>query len=186
MKLVTSRLPGVMIAQTEVRADRRGSFTRFYCESDLASVVAGRHVVQINHSRTVQRGTVRGLHYQDKPFAETKLVRCLSGAVWDVAVDLRMNSRTFLQWHAVELTSKNGLMMIVPEGFAHGFQTLSADCELLYLHTATYSPDAEAGIAWNDPRIEIRWPLPLPLEGGLSERDRTLPCLAADFAGVDA
>lgn len=126
------------------------------------------------------------MHYQQPPFAETKLVRCLRGAAWDVAVDLRAGSPTFLEWHAVELTPENALMMIVPEGCAHGFQALSPECELLYLHTAPHEPAAEAGVAWNDPRIGIAWPLPLPTEGGLSDRDRSLPRLDADFAGVRA
>jgi dTDP-4-dehydrorhamnose 3,5-epimerase len=184
MNLAATLLPGVMIAYSEVRVDPRGGFTRFFCEDDLRPALDERRVVQINHSRTLQRGAVRGLHYQNAPFAETKLVRCLRGAVWDVAVDLRAGSPTFLAWHAVELTSENARMMIVPEGCAHGFQALTAECELLYLHTARYAPDAEAGVAWNDPRIGIAWPLPLPAEGGLSERDRSLPPLKAAFGGL--
>lgn len=186
MNLVPTRLAGVMVARTEVRVDLRGSFTRFFCENDLGAAVAGHHVVQINHSRTAQRGAIRGMHYQRPPFVEMKLVRCLRGAVWDVAVDLRAGSPTFLQWHAIELTPENAWMMIVPERCAHGVQALSPECELLYLHTAQYTPDAEAGVAWNDPRIGIEWPLSLPVEGGLSDRDRSLPRLAADFTGVHA
>jgi dTDP-4-dehydrorhamnose 3,5-epimerase len=181
MKLAATRLPGVMIAHTDVCTDPRGSFTRFFCEDDLQPALGGRRVVQINHSRTLQRGAIRGLHYQNAPFAETKLVRCLRGAVWDVAVDLRPHSPTFLAWHAVELTPDNARMMIVPEGCAHGFQTLTDGCELLYLHTARYTPKAEAGVSWNDPRLSIAWPLPLPREGGLSERDRSLPALEVTF-----
>jgi dTDP-4-dehydrorhamnose 3,5-epimerase len=186
MNVVPTRLHGVMVAETEIRADLRGSFSRFFCEDDLRLAVANRHIVQINHSRTSQRGAIRGLHYQNEPFAETKFVRCLTGLVWDVAVDLRAGSPTFLQWHAVELSPENTLMMIVPEGCAHGFQALSPECELLYLHTARYAPEAEAGVTWNDPRIGILWPLPLPDQGGLSDRDRRLPTLAPDFAGVSA
>ena len=100
MNLVLTRLAGVMVAKTEIRADPRGSFTRFFCENDLGAAVAGHHVVQINHSRTAQRGAIRGLHYQRPPFIEMKLVRCLHGAAWDVVVDLRAGSPTFLEWHA--------------------------------------------------------------------------------------
>jgi dTDP-4-dehydrorhamnose 3,5-epimerase len=173
-----------MVAHTEMRKDPRGSFSRFFCDLELAAVLVGRHVVQINHSRTMQRGTVRGMHYQRAPFVEMKLVRCLRGAVWDVAVDLRAGSRTFLQWQAVELTPENGSMLIIPEGCAHGFQALATECELLYLHTERYAPDAESGVAWNDPRIGVRWPLQLPDADGISERDHSLPLLDADFAGV--
>ena len=184
MNLVPTRLPGVMVAQTDVRTDARGSFTRFFCENDLGEVFAGHHVAQVNHSRTAQRGTIRGMHYQRPPFVEIKLIRCLRGAAYDVAVDLRAGSPTFLQWHAVELTPENAWMMIVPEGCAHGFQALSPECELLYLHTAQYAPNAEAGVAWNDPRIGIGWPLPLPAKDGVSDRDRSLPRLDGNFAGV--
>jgi dTDP-4-dehydrorhamnose 3,5-epimerase len=184
LKLIATQLPGVIIAHTEVRSDSRGSFTRLFCEEDLRSALSGRHVVQINYSRTLQCGAIRGLHYQNPPFAETKLVRCLRGAVWDVAVDLRANSPTFLAWHAVSLTAENANMVIVPQGCAHGFQALTPECELLYLHTAPFTHHAEAGVAWNDRRIDVRWPLPLPAEGGLSERDRSLPALEAGFEGL--
>jgi dTDP-4-dehydrorhamnose 3,5-epimerase len=177
-------LAGVIIVHADVRDDQRGSFTRFFCEDDLCFALGKRRIVQVNHSRTLQRGAIRGLHYQNAPFAETKLVRCLRGAVYDVAVDLRAASPTFLEWHAIELTPGNAAMMIVPEGCAHGFQTLVPDCELLYLHTARYVPDAEAGIAWNDPRIAVAWPLTLPAEGAVSERDRSLPKLTSTFAGL--
>ena len=105
--------------------------------------------------------------------------------VWDVAVDLRKHSSTFLDWHAEELSGDNARMMIVPEGCAHGFQTLAPDCELLYLHTASYAAESEEGIAWNDPRIDIRWPLPLPECGGLSDRDRRLASLSPDYRGIE-
>jgi dTDP-4-dehydrorhamnose 3,5-epimerase len=184
MKLVPTLLPGVLIAHTDVREDRRGSFTRFFCEDDLRSALGARRVVQINHSRTLQRGTIRGLHYQNAPFADTKFVRCLRGVVWDVAVDLRAGSPTFLAWHAVELTPENAQMMIVPKGCAHGFQALMAECELLYLHTDRYAPQAEGGVIWNDTRLGIAWPLTLPSKGGLSERDESLPSLAQEFDGL--
>jgi dTDP-4-dehydrorhamnose 3,5-epimerase len=184
MKLVSTPLGGVMVASTDIHSDARGSFARFFCEDDLASALGDRRIVQINHSRTAHRGAVRGLHYQLAPYAETKFVRCLRGAAWDVVVDLRAGSSTFLRWHAVEITAENGSMVVIPEGCAHGFQALTADSELLYLHTACFTPAAEAGIAWNDVRLNIAWPLSLPEAGGLSERDRLLPRLGADFAGL--
>ena len=185
MNIVPTALRGVMIAETVVRCDDRGSFARLFCSSELAPALGARQVMQINFSQTRQSGAVRGLHFQHRPRTETKLVRCLKGKVWDVAVDLRARSPTFLQWHAEELTQDNFRMMIVPEGCAHGYQTLAPECELLYLHTEAYSPEHEHGVAWNDPRLRISWPLPLPQTGGLSDRDRGLPMLAPDFPGVD-
>jgi dTDP-4-dehydrorhamnose 3,5-epimerase len=184
MNLAKTPLQGVLVAETNIRADARGTFTRLFCKEDLAASLNGRDILQINYSQTRQAGAVRGLHYQRPPHAEMKFIRCLRGAVWDVAVDLRAGSSTFLKWHAIELSPENARMLVVPEGCAHGFQTLAADSELLYLHTAAYEPEAEEGVAWNDPTIAVRWPLPLPEADGVSERDRQLAPLARDFAGV--
>jgi dTDP-4-dehydrorhamnose 3,5-epimerase len=162
-------------------SDRRGAFCRLYCEQELAPVLGNRHIVQINLSRSTKAGTVRGLHFQRPPYAEMKLVRCLKGAVWDVAVDLRKNSPTFLLWYAEKLTPDNALMLVIPEGFAHGFQALEADTELLYLHTEFYRPDAEAGIRVDDPLLNIGWPMPV---SELSERDLSLPAITAEFSGL--
>jgi len=186
VNIVPTALQGVVIAETEVHCDDRGSFARLFCARELAPALGDREIVQINLSQTRQPGTIRGLHFQHRPHAETKLIRCLKGKVWDVAVDLRAQSPTFLHWHAEELTPDNARMMIVPEGCAHGFQTLFAECELLYLHTAPHSAEDEDGVAWNDPRLGIAWPFPLPSTGGLSERDRQLPMLGESFRGVDA
>lgn len=186
MNLARTPLPGLLVAESQIRADGRGTFARLFCKDDLAAALEGRDIVQLNHSCTRQRGTIRGLHYQRPPHAEMKFVRCLRGAVWDVAVDLRTGSSTFLQWHAVELSPGNARMLIVPEGCAHGYQTLEPDSELLYLHTAPYSAKSEDGVAWNDPTIAVRWPLPLPAADGVSERDRRLAPLAQGFAGVSA
>jgi len=175
-----TNLPGVCVVHTTAIIDRRGSFSRFYCEHELAGIIGQRRVVQINHSRTSLVGAVRGMHYQEPPQAEMKLVRCLSGRVWDVAVDLRRGSPTFLRWHAEELTPSNAHMLVVPEGCAHGYQVLEPESELLYLHTAFYSAEVERGINWSDPRIAIAWPLAVT---ELSERDGRHPHLAPDFAG---
>lgn len=182
MKIRQTALPGVVSVETTAFSDHRGGFLRLYCECELAAVIGDRRIVQINHSRTVNVGAVRGLHYQRSPAMEMKLVRCLKGKVWDVAVDLRKNSPTFLQWHAEELTSENVRMLVIPEGFAHGFQVLEAESELLYLHTEFYRPEAEAGLRFDDPRLDINWPLPIV---DLSERDSQHPVITPDFTGLD-
>ena len=181
MKTETTALAGVVVIETQSFIDSRGSFARLFCVQELASAIGERQIEQINLSRTTAVGAVRGLHFQQPPHSEMKLVRCLKGRVWDVAVDLRSGSKTFLRWHAEELTAKNARMLVIPEGCAHGFQVLEADSELLYLHTASYSTQAETGIRFDDSRLGITWPLP---PGELSERDRVLPVLMPDFAGV--
>ena len=181
MNRTPTAIQGVTVVQTGAMTDHRGSFTRLFCEQALAPVLAGRRIVQINHSRTLNAGAIRGLHYQEAPHAEMKLVRCIKGRVWDVAVDLRAHSPSFLQWHAEELTPENARMLVIPEGCAHGFQALDADSELLYLHTASYTPQAERGVRYNDPALAITWPLAVADQ---SARDSALPYLAAALAGA--
>jgi dTDP-4-dehydrorhamnose 3,5-epimerase len=137
-------------------------------------------VVQINHTATGHRGTVRGMHFQRPPHAEDKFVSVVRGEVFDVAVDLRRNSPTFRQWHAEHLSADNGRSLLIPKGFAHGFQTLTDDCELIYLHTARYAPDAEGGLDPLDPMLAIEWPLTVT---DLSARDRAHPPLSSNFDG---
>jgi dTDP-4-dehydrorhamnose 3,5-epimerase len=162
--------------------DARGFLSRFFCAEELAVAGWQKPIVQINHTHTAKRGTVRGMHYQVPPHAEMKLVSCIRGEVFDVAVDLRTGSPTFLQWHAETLSADNGRALLIPEGFAHGFQTLADDCEMLYLHTAAYVPDAEAGLRVDDPRLGIAWPLPIV---EISVRDREHPMLTPQFKGMD-
>ena len=181
MKFTRTALAGVVVVETTPVTDHRGAIVRLYCEHELAPVIGARRIVQINHSRTVTAGAVRGMHYQRPPHAEMKLVRCLKGRVWDVAVDVRAGSPTFLQWHAVELAPDNALMLVIPEGCAHGFQVLEPESELLYLHTAFYAPEAEGGISCNDPRLGIPWPLPV---ADLSQRDASHLPIASDFPGI--
>jgi dTDP-4-dehydrorhamnose 3,5-epimerase len=181
MKIDCTLLSGVVTVETVPSYDNRGAFSRLYCDRELATIIGQRRIVQINHSLTRNVGAVRGLHYQHPPYAEMKLVRCLKGRVFDVAVDIRAGSPTFLQWHAEELSAENARMLVIPEGCAHGFQVLAAGSELLYLHTAFYAPAAEAGLCPTDPRLNIAWPLPV-LE--LSERDRTRPLLPTNWSGV--
>ncbi|AFC44313.1 dTDP-4-dehydrorhamnose 3,5-epimerase [Mycobacterium intracellulare MOTT-02] len=181
MKILDTPLAGVKIAQSVPHRDARGAFTRLFCAEELQPVLGQRQIVQINHSRTSSVGAVRGMHFQHPPHAEMKMIRCLRGRVVDVAVDLRAGSATFLQWHAVELTQDDAQMLVIPEGFAHGFQVLEPHSELLYLHTAFYNPASEGGLRHDDPRLAITWPLP-PQD--LSPRDLSHPLLSADFTGV--
>lgn len=159
--------------------DHRGFLSRIFCAEELVHAGWQKPIEQINHTFTPRQGSVRGMHFQRAPHAEMKLVNCLRGAVFDVAVDLRDSSPTFLQWHAEELTADNGRALLIPEGFAHGFQALTDNCELLYLHSAAYTPAAEAGINPLDPRLRISWPLPI---AEMSARDAGHPMLS-DYRG---
>lgn len=161
--------------------DVRGHFSRLFCDQEFASVRPGMHFTQVNLSRTTQKGSVRGMHFQLPPAAEAKLVRCLRGSVFDVVVDLREGSPTLLHWHAIELSEDNDRAMLIPEGFAHGFQTLSDDAHLLYMHTTSWTPECEAGLRHDDPRLAIAWPLPITL---VSEKDRGFSFLGSEFSGV--
>lgn len=181
MNLITTNIAGVLVAETGIIEDKRGSFVRFYCEHDLAEAIGTRKIKQINQSHTSLVGAIRGLHFQYSPHSEMKMVRCLRGRVWDVALDLRKGSPTFLQWHAQELSRDNGLMLIVPEGCAHGFQVLEANSQLLYLHTASYMQSSEGGIRFDDPALGISWPLPAK---DLSVRDTQHPFINKDFLGI--
>lgn len=164
-------------------SDARGRFTRLFCERELAGIRPSLHFTQINLSETRGAGSVRGLHYQRPPAAEAKLIRCLRGRVFDVVVDVRTGSPTFLQWHGVELTDDNDRAIFIPEGFAHGFQVLSDRADLLYMHTMAWTPDCEAGLRHDDPRLAIAWPMPVTR---LSERDRSYAPIDDRFAGVAA
>lgn len=174
-------LAGVRILESSVFRDSRGEFARLYCAEELQTVLQGRAPVQINLSLTRHARTVRGFHFQRPPHTEMKIVRCLRGRVLDVALDLRAGSPTFLRWAACELSPENARALIIPEGCAHGFQALTADCQLLYLHTEFYTPQAEGGVRYDDPRVAMQWPLQ---PEGLSERDLGFSYLASDFQGL--
>lgn len=176
-----TKLAGVMQVCHLTHADARGSFSRIFCANELAGVGWTGPVAQVNHSVNIARGTVRGLHYQRAPWAELKLVRCVRGQIWDVVVDLRRDSTTFLQWHAQELSAQSDVALLIPHGCAHGFQTLSEDAEIIYCHSMPYVPQAQAGAHPCDPKLAIDWPLPVQR---LSSRDADWPALAADFTGV--
>lgn len=171
---------GVFELQTKPFVDARGAFLNAFRAQEEAFMWAwgDRDIAQVNLSRSEAVGTIRGFHLQASPHCEAKLVRCLKGRVWDVAVDLRSDSATYGQWQAVELTPERGNALLIPEGCAHGFQVLEPASELLYLHSGTWVPEAETGLRWDDPQLAISWPL-APTE--LSERDRGLPLLSEIF-----
>lgn len=161
--------------------DSRGFLSRFYCAEEFANAGARLQIAQINHTFTRKRGAVRGLHYQLAPHAEMKFVSCIQGEIWDVAVDLRRDSPTFLQWHGEVLSAANRRSLFLPEGFAHGFQALSDNCELIYLHSTAYHPESEGALNTGDPKLGIFWPLPIT---EISERDREHKMLEQHFQGT--
>ncbi|MBF9022603.1 dTDP-4-dehydrorhamnose 3,5-epimerase [Rhodobacterales bacterium FZCC0069] len=171
---------GLQVIQRKLISDERGYLERMFCIYELQSIIGQRNIVQINHTLTAKAGTVRGMHFQHPPHAEIKLISCLRGEVFDVAVDLRKESPTFLHWHAEIITEVNQKTFVIPEGFAHGFQALTDDCELLYLHTAAYAPHTEAGLNALDPRLAITWPLPITAR---SVRDLEYAILTSEFTG---
>ena len=181
MKLHPTPLAGLVEIEQPAVGDARGRFTRLFCEQAFAPIRPHLHFTQINWSHTQGRGSLRGLHYQKPPAAEAKLIRCLRGRVYDVAVDVRADSPTFLRWHAVELAEDNNRAFFLPEGFAHGFQALTDEAQLLYMHTAPWTPDCEAGLRHDDPLLAIAWPLPV---AQLSARDQSHPLIAPGFAGI--
>ena len=162
------------VLELERLEDDRGFFARSFCEKEFSEHGLNPRVVQCNVSYNLRRGTLRGLHYQAAPHEEAKLVRCTQGAIWDVIVDLRPGSTTYKRWHAEELSAHNRRALYVPEGFAHGFQTLTDDSELLYLMSEFFYADCARGLRWDDPAFGIPWPIGNPT---MSPRDRGLPLL---------
>ena len=181
MKFVETSLKGAFIIEPEAYEDRRGMFERIFCEKEFIEINHSKKLIQINCSLTNRKGSVRGMHYQIPPMAEIKMVKCLRGSVYDVIIDLRRGSDTFLKWHGETLSNENRRMIYIPEGFAHGFQTLEKDCELLYFHTEFYNPDSEGAIRFDDPRVGIKWPLNV---ADISQRDKNHPLLSGSFEGI--
>jgi len=173
-------LPGLKLIERQRLGDSRGFLARLFCAEELAAAGWHKPIAQINHTFTALQGTVRGMHYQTPPHAEMKLVSCIRGEIRDVALDLRADSPTYLQWHAETLSADNRRALLIPEGFAHGFQALTDDVELIYVHSAAYNPAAEAGLNALDPKLAIKWPLSVAV---LSERDRSHPMLTGEFVG---
>jgi dTDP-4-dehydrorhamnose 3,5-epimerase len=162
-------IPGAWLVGLERRGDERGFFARLFCADEFAEHGLAATFVQVNDSLSVERGTLRGMHYQLPPAAEVKLVRCVRGALYDVVLDLRPDSPAFKRWFGVELSAENRLMMVVPEGCAHGFLTLEPETETIYFVNAPYSPECERGVRWNDPAFAIDWPFEPTV---LSDKDR--------------
>jgi dTDP-4-dehydrorhamnose 3,5-epimerase len=175
-------LSALKIIERKVIEDSLGYLERVFCADELGPLIGGRQIEQITHTMTSARGTVRGLHFQHPPHAELKFVSCLRGEVFDVAVDVRRGSPTFLHWHGEVLSDGNHRSMVIPEGFAHGFQSLDDACELIYFHTAPHAPLAEGGLNPMDERLGISWPEPVV---GLSPRDAGQPPAADNFRGVE-
>ena len=174
-------IAGAFVIEGSTFQDNRGAFSRLFCARELQVILGSRTIAQINQSMTHSVGAVRGLHYQNAPRAEMKIVRCLKGRVFDVAVDLRQGSPTFLKWHAVELTPQSNLAYVIPEGCAHGFQVLEEDSQLLYLHTDFYTPEVEGAMRFDDPMVAVDWPLS-PTD--LSARDLSHQPLKENFKGI--
>lgn len=181
MKFIEAPLSGAYVIELEPFRDDRGLFARTFCQREFAEIGFDKPIVQINHSLTRQKGAIRGMHFQSPPACETKIIRCIQGVVFDVMVDLRAGSPTFLQWHGVELSKENLRMVFIPEGFAHGFQTLTGEAELIYHHSAFYSPEDEQGVRFDDPALVIRWPLAAVC---ISSRDRNYPWIDQNFKGI--
>ncbi len=172
MIFTETRLKDVYIIELEKREDQRGFFARAWCQREFEEHGLVAQVVQTNVSYNIYKGTLRGMHYQIAPHSETKLVRCTQGAIYDVVIDLRPGSPTFKQWFGVELTSQNYRMLYVPEGFAHGFQTLEDHAEVTYQVSQFYTPGAERGVRYNDPAFGIEWPLEIK---SISDKDKNWP-----------
>ena len=181
MKFIKTPIPDLYIIVPEPFKDERGKFSRIYCFNELKEIRNDKTLVQINHSLTKQKGAIRGMHFQYPPRAEIKIIKCIKGSVFDVAIDLRKGSPTILKWYGEILSAENMKALYVPEGFAHGFQTLEENCELLYFHTEFYSPIDEGAVKFDDPMIGIEWPLEI---SEISDKDKKHKLLNEDFKGV--
>ena len=176
-----TRLKGAFLVDLQIEEDERGFFSRSWCQNEFIEHGLNPSLVQCNVSFNLRKGTLRGMHYHVEPFPEAKLVRCTMGMIYDVIIDLRKDSNTFLNWMGIELSASNKKMLYIPEGFAHGFQCLEDNCELIYHHSEFYKPGAESGIRYNDPLINIKWPLPVTV---ISARDEQHPYLNENFKGI--
>ena len=180
LNIISTAFEGLYIIEPICFKDDRGAFSRIFCENELRDIL-DFNIKQINYSVTEIKGTVRGLHFQYEPFAEIKIIKCIRGAIFDIAVDIRKNSPTFLKHFTIELSQKNQKMLCIPKGFAHGFQALRNKTELLYLHTHAYTPSHEGALNIKDPALNITLPIPLT---NISERDNSHPLLSEKFNGV--
>ena len=183
MQTIETRIPDVKIIAPKRHGDKRGWFSETFREDWFCENIANIAFVQDNHSRSAEKGTLRGLHFQDPPHGQAKLVRCVAGSIWDVAVDIRQGSPSYGKWAAAELNVENGQQLYIPVGFAHGFITLSPDTEVAYKCSDYYAPECDRGIAWNDPALALPWPLPAngPTLSAKDQRHTALADLANPF-----
>lgn len=181
MEFLPTDIEGLYIIRLKKLEDERGFFVRTYCKNEFWQIGFDKEFVQFNHSFNKHKGTVRGLHFQNAPYCDTKLIRCTQGKVYDVAVDLREGSPTFLKHFSIELNSENMLSILIPEGFAHGFQTLEDNSALIYHHTQYYTQNADAGFRFDDPVFEINWKLTPVM---LSEKDKSYQLIDNNFKGI--
>jgi dTDP-4-dehydrorhamnose 3,5-epimerase len=182
LKFQETKLKGCYLIDLKKNEDQRGFLTRMFCQKSLKNLLNGKYIRQINRTYTKKEGVVRGLHFQNFPSSEIKIISCIRGEVWDVAVDLRKESPTFLDYYAVILSENNSQSLFIPEGFAHGFQTLTSNCEMLYFHTEYYNVNAEATLNSLDPLLSIKWP---KIISERSARDSSSPMLNKNFLGIE-
>jgi dTDP-4-dehydrorhamnose 3,5-epimerase len=181
MKIEQTKIAGVDVIHSDPFKDNRGFFNRIFCQKELEAIRPNIVIAQINHSMTKTKGTIRGMHFQYPPHCEMKIVRCIKGSIFDVAVDLRNDSHTFLQWHGEILSAENMKALVIPEGCAHGFQSLEDDIEMIYMSTSPYCKDAESGIRYDDTKVDIQWPLNRTV---ISERDISNSFLTDNYEGI--
>ena len=182
MKFVKKDIKDMYVIEPEPFQDERGAFSRVYCEDEFKEIGLTKKIVQINYSSTTKKGAIRGMHFQLPPKAEIKIVKCIKGSILDVGIDLRKDSSTFLQWHGEILSANNIKMLIIPEGFAHGFQALEENIEMIYFVTEFYTPQYEGGVRFDDPKIKINWPLDVT---EISKKDNEWPYIDDNFNGID-
>ena len=181
MKIEQTKIAGVVVINSEPFKDNRGFFNRIFCRKELETIRPNIVIAQINHSMTKTKGTIRGMHFQYPPHSEMKIVRCIKGSIFDVAVDLRKDSPTFLQWHGEILSAENMKALVIPEGCAHGFQSLEDDIEMIYIHTQFYSRQSEGAIRYDEPKVAIQWTLK---KSNISEKDMSYSFLPDNYEGI--
>lgn len=181
MEFIKTHIEDLYVIELSLHVDERGWFSRTFCQKEFNSIGFNQPFTQHNHSYNALKGTLRGMHFQNPPYTESKLIRCIAGEVFDVAVDLRKGSSTFLNWYGVKLSAKNKKMILIPEGFAHGFLTLEDHTELLYFHTGYYHPKSDSGIHHNDKSINIKWPEAIE---NMSSKDQQFKLLDHNFKGI--
>ncbi len=173
MKLIKTKLDGIFVIEPELVEDDRGFFARLWCQKEFAKYGLNPNLVQISTAYNQKSGTIRGMHFQKSPHEEAKLVRCTNGAIFDVIIDLRPASKTYKQWFSMELSVKNHKMVYVPEGFAHGYQTLEDNTEVIYHMSEFFAPEYYSGVRWDDPVFNIKWPYTEKII--ISDKDKNYP-----------